>query len=106
MPWVKGQSGNPKGGTPKGQPFAQVLRDLLDQERGGKTTRQVIGETVVALAKKGNLDAARWIVDRTEGKVPDRLEATVDGTVSVADATIDAVLARYAARRGPGGGEA
>jgi hypothetical protein len=69
--WVKGQSGNPKGRPPKGQAFADLLHELLEEDRNGKTTRRVICEKVVEHAVKGDMHAIQWVVDRTDGKLKD-----------------------------------
>lgn len=103
MKFVKGQSGNP-GGRPKAVPFAVVLARGLDEVKAGKTTRERIAETVLELAVKGNLEAVKWIVDRVDGRAPERLEAEVTVAQPVPDATIAAVLARAAARNGVGVG--
>jgi nitrogen fixation protein FixH len=97
MPWVKGQSGNPSG-RPKAVAFAAVLAQGLAEVKAGKTTRQRIAAVVLEKALKGDLDAIKWIVDRVDGRSPERLE--VDATVRhpAAEETIDAVLAGYAAR--------
>jgi hypothetical protein len=102
MTFVKGQSGNP-GGRPKGhRTFAATLRAQLDRARAGLTTRERIAAAAIDKALAGDLDAIRFIVDRTDGRAPERLE--VDATVAppVTDATIAAVLARAAARNGAG----
>jgi Family of unknown function (DUF5681) len=103
MPFRKGQSGNP-GGRPKTTAFGVVLAQQLDAVRAGTTTRERIAAVVVEKALKGDLDAVKWIADRVDGRAPERLE--VDATVEqpVTDATIDAVLARAAARNGLGAG--
>jgi hypothetical protein len=77
------------------------------------TNAERIAEVYVAQALDGNLAAAQWIVDRTEGKVAERVQQTLGATVehraprsSLDPGTVDAVLAEYARAGGalPGGG--
>lgn len=103
MPFVKGQSGNP-GGRPKaGESFATALARQLEAVKNGTTTRDRVASAVIDLALKGNLDAVKWIVDRVDGKLAERVEAETTHHHDVPDATLDAVLERYARlRRAPG----
>ena len=72
-PFQPGQSGNP-GGRPKGESFQAVLRELLDREhRRAPTWRAAVAAKAVELAAKGDLDAIRWIADRTDGRVREEL---------------------------------
>jgi Family of unknown function (DUF5681) len=72
-PWAKGVSGNP-GGRPKRLPLSDALRELLDQtcpdDDAGRTYAQVIAETLLRAACRGDIRAAREIADRTEGRPP------------------------------------
>jgi hypothetical protein len=64
-------TGNP-GGRPKGESFTAVLRELLDREhRKAPDWRNAIAAKAIELASKGDLDAIKWIADRTDGKVTD-----------------------------------
>lgn len=63
--------GNP-GGRPKGESFASVLRELLDVEhRKAPNWRAAVAARVIQMAANGDLDAIKWIADRTDGKVTD-----------------------------------
>lgn len=70
-PWPKGVSGNP-GGRPKRTTLTDALRELLaaqvpgDPE--GRTHSDAIAEVLVKRALKGDVQAAREIADRTEGR--------------------------------------
>ena len=85
-----GQSGNP-GGRPKKQPITDYLIDQLDQpipeamkaklppifvEVYGTdaTFGQVLAFKLVAQGLKGDMQAAKEILDRVEGKVTKKLE--------------------------------
>ena len=84
--WKPGQSGNP-GGRPKGANLtAAILRKLAadpDDEGIGKATRQIADRVVEALTSgngKGIEDMTALLKetwDRTEGKVTDKVEASV-----------------------------
>jgi hypothetical protein len=82
--WKPGQSGNP-GGRPKGYiPFANFLRrELMKTDRRNKAHMEAIAEKVVALAMKGDMDAVRWIADRTDGKVSQQINVASEQTVHV-----------------------
>jgi len=79
--WKPGQSGNPKG-RPKGIRYiSESLRELLDQkDKDGRTNAQLIAEALIEAAKNPNSKMAsgliKEILDRTEGKVPDKVEET------------------------------
>ena len=83
-PWKPGQSGNP-GGRPKGYiRFADALkRQLAKTDRRDKTNIEKIAEKAVALAMKGDMDAIRWIADRTDGKVAQSIQVDSQQTVHV-----------------------
>ena len=72
--FVPGQSGNP-GGRPKGESFASVLRELLEtQHKKAPNWRYAVVARAVTMAEAGDMDAIKWIADRTDGKVTDKLE--------------------------------
>ena len=56
--WVKGQSGNPKGRTPrpKGRPLAEILT---------REDAEAVLMTVIQAAQNGDLHACKLILDRT-----------------------------------------
>lgn len=85
MPFQKGQSGNPNGRKKKGQTTAELLRALGDLKYAGsdKTRKERAAEVVWEQACKGNLQAFLAIVERTEGKVPDKLDQTGRLTIRV-----------------------
>jgi hypothetical protein len=74
-PWAKGQSGNPKGRPPKGLAFADLLNAALDDQALGKDgalPRALIASAAIRKAMAGDLDAMKWIADRTDGKVKEQ----------------------------------
>jgi hypothetical protein len=74
-PFQPGQSGNP-GGRPKGRSLTALLRDRLDEvdEATGKTIAQLVVEGWLNAARDGNVPAIKEALDRTEGKVPDKVQ--------------------------------
>lgn len=78
-----GTSGNP-GGRPKGESFQAVLRDLLEEKhRKAPDWRYAIAARMIDLAAKGDLDAAKWIADRTDGRVKDEKTVEHGGKVEI-----------------------
>jgi hypothetical protein len=72
--FVPGQSGNP-GGRPAGESFASILREALEADhKKAPSWRHALVVKAVAMAASGDLDALKWIADRTDGKVKDQLE--------------------------------
>lgn len=68
-PWPKGVSGNP-GGRPKQKLISDALRDGLAEciERGDKTGAMLIADAIMGKAIKGDVGAAIFVRDSTEGK--------------------------------------
>jgi hypothetical protein len=63
-----------------------ALREALEAElarrdAAGLTGAQRIARALVALAERGNVQAAAWVADRTEGRPPQHLQ--VDGRATV-----------------------
>lgn len=78
-PFQPGESGNP-GGRPKGESFTSLLRELLDtKHKRAPNWRAAVAAKAIDLAAKGDLDAIKWIADRTDGKVADRQVVAGDG---------------------------
>jgi len=96
--WKPGQSGNPAGRPPVARSFADLLRAELALEKAGQTNRAAIAAKAVQMARAGNLEAMKWVADRTDGKVPERLELEAEHVVTIDDALRLEVLA-YAARQ-------
>lgn len=80
-PWPKGASGNP-GGRPRRKLISDPLRDGLAAciERGDKTGAMVIADAILGKASKGDVAAAIFVRDTTEGKPVQglRIEAGID----------------------------
>ncbi len=69
-----GQSGNP-GGMPKGYVSLTTLirAELQKADRNGKTNAQKLIERLIKDAVAGQFAKAKEILDRHDGKVPDRI---------------------------------
>src|SRR5215471_772241 len=70
-----GQSGNP-GGRPTSAPITAAIREALDRDHDGVTVAMAIVQRQVRRALKGNLDAAKWLAERLEGKARQSLDVT------------------------------
>lgn len=71
--WKPGQSGNPQGRTPKAKCITNMLEELLDtiapvpNNTQGRTWRQVLAQSLLVNAVKGNAAIAKEILNRIEG---------------------------------------
>ena len=65
--WKPGTSGNP-GGRPKDSKFAELIREIGEQQEQGSTKFERLVNKVYDLALKGDMAAVRWIADRIEGR--------------------------------------
>ena len=89
--WKPGQSGNPKG-RPKGIKYmSELLREQLDQvpdtidsKPNTKTWRDLICDSILRAAVKGNQPAiTKELLDRIEGKVKDTHQVEGDVPISI-----------------------
>lgn len=67
-PFKPGQSGNPAG-RPKGTSVTAILRARLTEE-----DKIAIADALIRGARAGEMDKLRELLDRTEGKVPNKNE--------------------------------
>jgi hypothetical protein len=81
-----GNCANP-GGRPKGPSLTARIRDLLDREElkgkalaAGKKVADVLAETIVEKATEGDFRFVELVINRVDGKVPDRVSIGSDGT--------------------------
>jgi hypothetical protein len=118
-PFQPGQSGNPAGRT-KRKSLTEKMAELLamDSLEGvevpeGKTVGDVVARQVVKHACHGRFQYAKELLDRIDGKVPDRIidetsDADSDRTRSELDLLLDALRERTgiaAAQGDPGTAE-
>jgi len=75
--WKKGQSGNPSG-RPKNKTLSNAYKSKLEEavpnDPEGRTWAELIAEAQVRDAVRGNVQAAREIADRTEGRPRQAIE--------------------------------
>jgi Family of unknown function (DUF5681) len=90
-PWPKGVSGN-LSGRPKSKRLSDAYRRQLEQlvpgDAEGRTWAELIAQAQIRSAARGNVQAARELTDRTEGKASQHVEITGNdrGPVDVASA--------------------
>ena len=81
-PFVKGQSGNPKGRPPKRECLTSLLKDELERinasDAEGRTWKELIVNATLRLAIAGNAVALREVWDRVDGKVRQDLGVKTD----------------------------
>ena len=78
-PFVKGQSGNPKGRPVK--PLSDKLLDKLVRKRHAEAS--AIAQAIIDKAKTGDVAAFVAIADRVEGKPVQRVEGEQSITITV-----------------------
>lgn len=79
-PWQPGQSGNPRG-RPKGI-LTDSIRFELDRFADETyTNREAITMKLVAMARGGDIEAIKIVLDRIDGKVIDR--HVVEGRIRI-----------------------
>ena len=92
--WKPGESGNPNGRPKKGEAWADVANELLNSKEiditmkmadgkvkrlsleSDKSFRHAVIVGMIKEAMKGNVQAARELADRTEGKSKEIREVT------------------------------
>ena len=79
--WPKGVSGNPAG-RPRNTKLTTALRELLGcvdpEDKAGRTYAEVIADTIIRRAVRGDVRAAREIRVVTEGRAPRRVPNETD----------------------------
>jgi len=112
-PWAKGCSGNPKGRPPKAKAFAETVRELLAADsitvswsigfqhktlnlKTDASFYHVLAAVLINEGLKGNIQAVRELIDRTEGKaIQTTIETTPhDPVKSMSDEELDAEIKR------------
>ncbi len=87
--WKPGQSGNPKGRPKNIKYLTELLREQLDEvpdtidgKKNTKTWRELICDSILRAAVKGNQPAiTKELLDRIEGKVKDAHQ--IEGEVPI-----------------------
>ena len=71
-------------GRPAGESFASALRVALESEHQHDSTwRRALVVKAVRMAAAGDLEAMKWIADRTDGKVADKTQSEHSGVIRV-----------------------
>ena len=78
--WKPGQSGNPKG-RPKGTTLTAAIDELLDDDVKGEQMRRALARVAVQRALQGDFRFYSLLMERRDGKVPDKLES--DGSMNI-----------------------
>ena len=76
--WLPGKSGNP-GGQRKGKRITTLIHEALEREHDGKRVVEALAEIIIREALKGDFRFAKEILERIDGKVPDRITGDEDG---------------------------
>jgi len=120
--WKPGQSGNPAGRPKNTRYFSDVAKELLTgkkidvtwtitDEKGNKKTKRLnlessektnygIAAALIVEAVKGNVQAAKELIDRVEGRPKQAVE--MSGGLGLGDMSLDEIkelLAEVRARR-------
>ena len=87
--FTKGKSGNP-GGRPRKKLIDRCLQELLLEDDSKKAAE--LAQKVLDLATAGDMDAIRFIAERTEGKPLQKME--LSGGLEYREMTDEEVHAR------------
>src|SRR4051812_25425473 len=86
-----GQSGNPRGRR-KGESLTSRIADVLARETiggrripGGRCVADLLAEVIVKQALKGKFPFVRAVLERIDGKVPDRIAGHDGGPLGLDD---------------------
>jgi Family of unknown function (DUF5681) len=84
-PFQKGQSGNPNGRPKKLPGLDEILANVLGDEKNGVTAAEAILMSLRAQAMKGNVHAAKVLLERAYGGVKQDLNINHSGEVQTID---------------------
>lgn len=95
-PFVKGQSGNPKGRTPKLPEIDALMAEILGDDKDGITAAKAILMKLRQKATGGDLKAAEMLLDRGYGRPKQSADLNLGGQkdnpiLSVSAETIKAI---------------
>lgn len=93
IPWVKGQSGNPRGRPKRLNSVTTLLAELLKDDpdrvrarwtKAGKWTGAMnVANALYLKMKAGDVNALKLGTDRTEGRVKETVDVQVDNKQTV-----------------------
>lgn len=78
----KGQSGNPKGRTPKLPHLDKLLDEVLGEEKNNITAMKAVLMSLLSKATKGDVRAAEVLLDRAYGKAKQIVDSNINGTIT------------------------
>ena len=76
-----GESGNP-GGRPAGKSITAELRKMIDEGNTAEDIAKVLIDLAKSIGTRGQVPAIKELLERTEGKVPDKHEIET-GDISI-----------------------
>ena len=76
-----GESGNP-GGKPAGKSITAELRKMIDEGNTAEEIAKVLIDLAKSIGTRGQVPAIKELLERTEGKVPDKHEIET-GDISI-----------------------
>lgn len=76
-------AGNANSGRKAEKPFADALRMELAAAGEDHKALRVVAAKLIGAAMEGKMDAIKELADRTDGKVPQNVDANVSGSVTV-----------------------
>jgi hypothetical protein len=105
-PFQKGENSKLRGHAKKGERISTLAQKMLDDPYPGNpkyTYRQAIAKAMLNLAAQGDVQILRELLDRTEGKVTQKLQAEENVTIKyraedLTDDQLATVLARGSSR--------
>jgi hypothetical protein len=87
------------GGRPPGESFTSLLRQALEtKNKTDPSWRHRLVAQAIQRAAEGDLDALKWIAEKTEGKVKDEARVEHGGKIDV-----EVTYSRRAHQPGPAG---
>lgn len=85
--WKPGQSGNPKGKKPGTLSVTTILKKKLKEaapkDKEGRKYINLLAESLILNAMKGNGTAIKEVLNRVDGIVKDELDISGDVTLTV-----------------------
>jgi Family of unknown function (DUF5681) len=78
-PFEKGRSGNPNGRPKKLPGLDEILGNVLGDEKNGVTAAEAIIMSLRQQALKGNVQAAKLLLDRAYGESKKQIDHTTNG---------------------------
>jgi hypothetical protein len=81
--WAKGESGNPRG-RPKEKTLTEIIRaKLAEIGTDGLSRNDALAQVFVSSALAGDFKFAKEVLERIDGKVPDRIAGPDGGSFTI-----------------------